>query len=102
MTRLHQLSLQLLRAGETVFMMFYTYVLESGLDHDLYIGWTDDLINRVKHHNNGQVPSTKGRIPLRLVYYKACLSKEKAIEREKQLKTGYGRQYIRRRINNAG
>jgi putative endonuclease len=90
--------LKALRAGEMVSMMFYTYVLESGLDHDLYIGWTDDLINRVKHHNDGQVSSTKGRIPLRLVYYEACLSREKAIEREKQLKTGYGRKYLTRRI----
>jgi putative endonuclease len=82
--------------------MYYTYVLKSQKDNELYIGWTDNLVERVKHHNSGQVTSTRGRMPLILVYYEACLSKEKAIEREKQLKTGYGRKYIMRRINNAG
>ncbi len=94
--------LKALRAGEVVFTMFYTYVLESQKDHNLYIGWTDDLVHRVKYHNAGHVISTKDRVPLNLVYYEACLSKDKAIEREKQLKTGYGRKYILRRIYNAG
>lgn len=94
--------LKALRAGEVVFNMFYTYVLESQKDHNLYIGWTDNLVHRVKYHNDGNVPSTKDRTPLKLVYYEACLTKDKAIKREKQLKTGYGRKYIIRRIDYAG
>ena len=78
--------------------MFYTYVLKSEVDGNLYIGWTNDLSNRVKEHNNGEVASTKNRKPLLLVYYEACLRKEKAIEREKQLKTGFGRAYLKRRL----
>lgn len=78
---------------------YYTYVLESTIDGNLYIGWTDDLKERVKNHNNGKVGSTRDRIPLKLVYYEACLSKEKAIEREKILKTGFGRKYIKHRVN---
>lgn len=31
-------------------------------------------------------------------YYEACLTKEKAIRREKQLKTGFGRKYLKNRI----
>jgi hypothetical protein len=30
----------------------------------------------------------------------ACLSKEDASEREKQLKTGFGRGYLKRRLKN--
>lgn len=78
--------------------MFYTYVLKSKIDGNLYIGWTDDLKNRFNQHNRGTVESTKTRIPFDLVYYEACLSKEKAIEREKQLKTGFGRAYLKRRL----
>jgi putative endonuclease len=44
------------------------------------------------------VESTKLRIPFELVYYEACLIKEKAIQREKQLKTGFGRAYLYRRL----
>lgn len=79
--------------------MFYTYVLKSELDKELYIGWTVDLKKRVTDHNRGKVESTKLRIPLELVYYEACLSKESAISREKQLKTGFGRSYLKRRLN---
>jgi len=79
-------------------MFYYTYVLRSHLDNKLYTGWTDDLIDRVKKHNLGLVKSTKYRRPLILVYYEACLIKEKAILREKQLKTGFGRAYLKRRV----
>jgi putative endonuclease len=78
--------------------MFYTYVLKSEKDGELYIGWTDDLIKRFATHNKGQVESTKARLPVMLVYYEACLTKEAAIRREKQLKTGFGRKYLTNRI----
>ena len=77
---------------------YYTYVLKSLKDGGFYIGWSKDLRLRVDKHNKGQVRATKDRRPLELVYYEACLLKEKAIEREKGLKTGFGRKYIRRRI----
>lgn len=70
----------------------------SETDKYLYIGWTDDLKNRLHEHNSGHVDSTKNRLPMKLVYYEACLKQEQAIIREKQLKTGYGRKYIQHRI----
>ncbi|RJR16189.1 GIY-YIG nuclease family protein [Candidatus Microgenomates bacterium] len=77
---------------------FYTYALKSLEDKQLYIGWTDDLKNRFERHQNGFVESTKHRRPLELVYFEGCLDKTKAILREKQLKTGFGRAYLKRRI----
>lgn len=87
-----------LRAGNGRAMFYYTYVLRSNKDRDLYIGWTNDLKSRVKEHNSGKVEATKNRLPLKLIYYEACLSREGAIKREKQLKTGFGRAYLKRRI----
>ncbi len=78
--------------------MFYTYVLKSESDGKLYVGWTSNLKTRIESHNNGTVKSTAPRIPFQLVYYEACLSKLKAIKREKQLKTGFGRKYLKSRI----
>ncbi len=78
--------------------MFYTYVLQSIKDGNLYIGWTQDLRERITKHNKGLVESTKNRRPLKLVYYEACLVKEDAIKREKSLKTGYGRSCLSRRL----
>ncbi|MDO8487358.1 MAG: GIY-YIG nuclease family protein [Candidatus Curtissbacteria bacterium] len=59
--------------------MYFTYVLKSKTDGNLYTGWTDNLEKRVKAHNQELVVSTKNRVPLILIYYEACLSKEKAI-----------------------
>jgi len=76
---------------------YYTYVLISDFDGEFYVGWADDLRARVDKHNDGQVLATQNRRPLRLVYYEACINKELAIAREKTLKTGFGRKYIRKR-----
>ena len=78
--------------------MFYTYILESRRDSKLYIGWTNDLRERIKEHNQGKVLATKSRRPLKLIYYEACLNKQKAIKREKYFKTGFGRRFLKNRI----
>ncbi len=79
--------------------MFYTYVLKSIKDGNLYVGWTNNLKNRLEEHNNGFVQSTKNRRPLEFIYYEACSVKEDAIKREKSLKTGFGRAYLNRRLS---
>ena len=79
-------------------MFFYLYILYSFRDKKLYIGWTNDLKLRISKHNSGNVLSTKNRLPMELVYYEACISKEKAINREKYFKTGFGRRYLKDRI----
>ena len=79
--------------------MFYTYVLKSKKDHKLYVGWTGDIHERFQKHQNGEVESTKYRRPLTLVYYEACLSRERAIAREKYFKTGFGRRYLKERLS---
>ena len=83
-------------------MFYYTYVLRSELDESYYIGWTENIDNRLKRHNKGLVKSTKNKKPLDLVYFEACLSKKGAILRKKQLKTGFGRAYLNKRIDTAG
>ena len=77
---------------------FYTYAIQSQINGDIYVGWTDDLRQRLHRHNSGQVTATMPGRPWVLVYFEGCLSKEKAIEREKTLKTGFGRKYIKTRI----
>lgn len=77
---------------------YYTYVLKSDVDNNLYIGYTPNLKRRLKEHFNGEVKATKHRRLLTLVYFEGCRSKESAIKREKQLKTGFGRKYIINRL----
>jgi putative endonuclease len=46
----------------------------------------------------GEVFATKKFDTIELVYYEACISKTDAIKRELQLKTGFGRGYIKKRL----
>jgi putative endonuclease len=71
-------ALHLLRSGGGS-SMFYTYVLKSKKDGELYVGWTNDLKNRFMQHNKGLVTATKYRLPMELFYYEACLSDKLAI-----------------------
>ena len=80
--------------------MFYVYVLESKKDGQWYTGYTPDLKVRFKKHNLGKVYATKNRVPFSLIYYEACISKKDAIQREKYLKTAWGKRYIKNRLKN--
>jgi putative endonuclease len=39
--------------------MYYIYILFSLKTNKYYVGSTDDLQRRLKHHNGGSTPSTK-------------------------------------------
>lgn len=79
-------------------MFYYTYVLRSEKDGKLYVGYTNDLKSRLKQHDSGLVLSTKPRRPLKLIYFEACTSEEKAIKREKYFKSGFGRNFLKNRL----
>lgn len=50
-------------------IMYYTYVLQSEVDINFYVGITKDLKQRFDKHNKGLVDSTKdNRRPLKLAY----------------------------------
>jgi putative endonuclease len=76
--------------------MYYVYVIKSLKDGKIYVGHTNDLRERIEEHNKGTVKSTHGRRPLKLIYYEASNILRDAIEREKSLKTGFGRAYLKR------
>ena len=78
--------------------MYYVYVLKSVKDGMFYTGFTKNLKQRLEYHKNGRVASTKGRRPLKLVYYEACLSQKDATHREKYLKTYHGKFFINKRL----
>ena len=80
--------------------MYFVYVLISEKDNQFYTGYTSDLENRLKEHNSGSVYSTKNRLPLRLVYFEGSLNQQDALNREKYLKSTYGKRYLRNRMKN--
>lgn len=71
--------------------MYYVYVLISKKDQRLYIGYTDNLKNRINKHKNGYVKATVNRRPLKLIYYEVYIKESDAKRREKYLKGGNGK-----------
>ena len=84
--------------GQEISKMYYVYVLQSEKDGNFYVGYSTDLEKRVKFHEGGRVKSTEKRRPLKLIYYEACVNQEDAVEREKYLKSAYGKKYIKNRL----
>ena len=68
-------------------VMHYFYVLEDEEESKkkFYFGFTSDLRQRFKAHNEGFNTSTRGR-KWRLIYYEAYLTKKAAMRRERQIK----------------
>jgi len=82
-------------------MEHYVYVLlctDINNESQFYIGYCQDLKKRIGEHKNGEVKTTKKFSTLKLIYYEASLNKTDARKRELQLKTGFGRGYLKRRL----
>ncbi len=78
--------------------MFYTYILFSLKNRKMYTGSTSDLKKRLEQHNSGKSSYTKSRRPYKLIYYEACHNETDARTREKYLKSGMGKRYIKNRL----
>jgi len=78
--------------------VFYVYAIRCN-DDSIYIGHTDNLARRWEEHLAGQAADwTKQHKPMQIVHYEECSSRQEAADREKWLKTGYGRKWIKREI----
>ena len=78
--------------------MWYVYILKSEKTHRWYTGFTNDLRKRILSHNSGKNKSTKYGAPWKLIYYEACLNQKDARTREKYLKSGMGKRYLKNRL----
>ena len=70
---------------------FYVYVIQNKAKNFIYIGYSENLRQRLNEHNSGKTKSTKYYTPLNLIFYEAYPSKSDAKRREKYLKTNKGR-----------
>jgi putative endonuclease len=77
--------------------MYYAYILQLK-DNTYYHGYSGNLKQRVKEHELGQVSQTKGLRPINLAFYAAFISKKKALDFEKYLKTNSGFAFRNKRL----
>ena len=83
--------------------MWNVYVLRSLVNGKFYTGYTGDLEKRLKQHNSGQGGRfTKLNKPFELVYKEDFEDKYEAQKRERELKTGKGRYFVKKTVKNLG
>lgn len=69
-------------------MTYYLYILRCR-DNTFYCGWTNNLERRVKEHNEDKSKGakyTKGRRPVKLVYFEKYKTKKAVMKREWEIK----------------
>jgi putative endonuclease len=76
--------------------MFYTYILQSMKDKKTYVGYTQDVQERLHMHNFGYVNATKHRRPLKLLFSEEFQTMQEAKKRELHWKNGGGRRKLKK------
>jgi len=75
----------------------YVYILQSVADSDrFYVGLTDDLRERLRKHNAGEVSHSAKFKPWAIKTAIAFSDHESAAEFERYLKSGSGRAFARK------
>lgn len=86
------------QAGKFPYTMKEAYTihaLKSLCDGRIYVGFTRDINKRLKEHNAGKTKSTKGYRPWIIVYTETIETRQKAREKEKYLKSGIGKEFLK-------
>jgi len=78
--------------------MYYAYILLSSKSHTFYFGSTNNLRQRVKMHNAGEVFATKPGRPWTLTWYGSFETEREARDFERYLKSGSGKAFAYKRL----
>ena len=83
-------------------MPYWVYILQNDATGKLYKGQTSDLEGRIERHNTNEYGSMrythKQKGSWRLLYSEAYSTRGEAMKRERFLKNGQGREWIKANI----
>ena len=77
------------------FFMFFVYAIKSISRNHIYVGLTNNIERRLNEHNKRQDRSTKAYAPFELILKESFEKRIEAREREKYLKSGIGKEFLR-------
>jgi putative endonuclease len=75
--------------------MFYTYAVKSKNHKYIYVGLTNNPDRRISQHNNGKEKTTRHYKPFEIVLIESFPTRKEARQREKYLKSGVGKEYLK-------
>ena len=76
-------------------MMFNVYAIRSQVNNYIYVGLTHDLEKRIRRHNQGHERTTRAYRPFVLIHKEDFVTRAEAREREKYLKSGIGKEFLK-------
>jgi len=81
--------------------MYWVYILENQNDKSWYIGFTSDLDRRLNEHQSGYGSrTTRIKKNWDLMYCEGYKDKKDAQGRERFLKSGSGRRFLKKQLQN--
>lgn len=81
--------------------MFYIYILQSQKDSSFYIGFTENLNQRLEKHNSSTSGYTSTKKPWIIVYSESFENKTDALKREIFIKNQKSRDFIKKLIEDS-
>jgi len=78
--------------------VYYVYALNGQNRKYIYIGLTNNISRRVKQHQLGKEQTTSPYRPFKLILVGKCKTRPEARQREKYLKSGVGKEWIKKYI----
>ena len=78
--------------------MFYVYAISSKVKNYIYVGLTNNFERRLDEHNSGQNKTTRPYKPYKLILVEKFETRLEARLREKYLKSGIGKEFLKRII----
>ena len=79
-------------------MSYFVYAIKSKFDGRIYVGFTENVQNRLKEHNSGKTKSTKGYRPWDLIFTTECQTRTEARKLEKYYKGGSGKEKLKQMV----
>ena len=78
--------------------MFYVYAISSEVKNYIYVGLTNNIERRLDEHNVGYNKTTKPYKPFKLILLEKYETRLEARSREKYLKSGIGKEFLKKLI----
>ena len=74
---------------------FFVYAIKSLEKNYIYVGMTNNPDRRFQEHNSGKERATKPYAPFRMIFLEKVGTREDARKREKYLKSGVGKEFLK-------
>lgn len=75
--------------------MYTIYAIKSLHKNYIYVGITNNLTRRIDEHNSGRNKTTRPYRPFQVIYTEEQETRPQAREREKYLKSGAGKEFLK-------